>query len=192
MTRFNIHLTGVGGQGIGLISETVLRAADHAGWRVIGVDTHGLAQRGGIVISQVRLGDSVHSPLIPAGSADLVIALERHEAMRGLTSMLADAGTLIYYNTVWQPLDVRLNSADEVGEERISEVCRTRNIREFKVFDETLKDARMQNMALLGVVAREKLIPRVMVEHYHAAMEDLMAGKMLDANMALFETHRRG
>ena len=84
MDNFNIYLTGVGGQGIGLLSEILIRAADHAGHRVKGVDTHGLAQRGGIVVSRIRIGDRVHTPLIPAGEADLVIALERHEALRGL------------------------------------------------------------------------------------------------------------
>ncbi|MCU0237509.1 MAG: 2-oxoacid:acceptor oxidoreductase family protein, partial [Acidobacteria bacterium] len=49
--RFDIFVIGVGGQGIGLLSETLVRAADHAGMPVKGVDTHGLAQRGGIVAS---------------------------------------------------------------------------------------------------------------------------------------------
>ena len=53
MKKFNIYLTGVGGQGIGLISEILLRAADYAGFNVKSVDTHGLAQRGGIVVSQI-------------------------------------------------------------------------------------------------------------------------------------------
>ena len=75
MKDFNIYLTGVGGQGIGLISEIILRAADHAGHAVKSVDTHGLAQRGGIVVSQIRMGDGVFSPLISEGTADIAIAL---------------------------------------------------------------------------------------------------------------------
>ncbi|MBW2538534.1 MAG: 2-oxoacid:acceptor oxidoreductase family protein, partial [Deltaproteobacteria bacterium] len=54
MNSFNVYMTGVGGQGIGLLSEILLRAADHAGHTVKGVDTHGLAQRGGIVVSSLR------------------------------------------------------------------------------------------------------------------------------------------
>ena len=76
MKPFNIYLTGVGGQGIGLLIEILLRAADHAGFPVKGVDTHGLAQRGGIVVSQIRIGEEAHSPLIRQGEADLVVALE--------------------------------------------------------------------------------------------------------------------
>lgn len=55
MKSYNVYMSGVGGQGIGLLSEVLLRAADYAGYRVKAVDTHGLAQRGGIVVSQVRM-----------------------------------------------------------------------------------------------------------------------------------------
>ena len=115
MKAFNIYLTGVGGQGIGLISEVILRAADHGGHPVKSVDTHGLAQRGGIVVSQIRIGENVFSPLVPAGQADLVISLERHEALRAGGTVLKENGCLIYYNTVWQPLSVRLNETAEVA-----------------------------------------------------------------------------
>ena len=71
MTNFNVYLTGVGGQGIGMLSEIILRAADKAGYPVKAVDTHGLAQRGGVVVSQVRIGDNVHTPLIPLCNHDL-------------------------------------------------------------------------------------------------------------------------
>jgi Pyruvate/2-oxoacid:ferredoxin oxidoreductase gamma subunit len=94
MERFNIYLAGVGGQGIGLLSEIILRAADHAGHVVKAVDTHGLAQRGGIVVSQIRLGRYVHAPLIASNTADLVISLERHEALRALNHAAKDGGTL--------------------------------------------------------------------------------------------------
>ena len=80
MKTFNIYLSGVGGQGIGLLSELILRAVDHAGQPVKAVDTHGLAQRGGIVVSHIRIGPAVFSPLIRPHQADLVVALERHEA----------------------------------------------------------------------------------------------------------------
>lgn len=187
MDRFDIFLIGVGGQGIGLLSEVILRAADHAGHPVKGVDTHGLAQRGGIVRSRVRMGSNVHSPLTMAQSADLVVALERHEALRGMNTALRNGGTLLYYNTVWQPLAVRLDWAESIDAAAIAQECHRRNIREVKVLDETLTDARMQNMALLARIDRLGLIPEVDTEHYRAAMGDLMAGSMLEKNMALFE-----
>ena len=190
MKSTNIYLTGVGGQGIGLLAEILLRAADHASLRVKGVDTHGLAQRGGIVVSQLRIGDNVHSPLIPKGEADMVIGLERHETLRAMNLFLRDGGTVIYYNAVWQPLEVRLNEAQEISEEDISKQCIKRGIKEIKVFKDDLKDARMQNIVLLANIDRHHLIPEVQTEHYIKAMEDLMEGNMLKNNMKLFREER--
>ena len=187
MKSFNIYMAGVGGQGIGLLSETLLRATDHAGFKVKAVDTHGLAQRGGIVISHLRLGENVFSPLIFQNQADLVVALERHEALRAMNSALRDKGTLIYYDTAWQPLEVRINAADPVTREMIRRACRQRNIKEISVFRAGLKDARMQNMVVLANVHRHKLIPGVKKEHYYEAMKDLMQGTMLEMNLKLFE-----
>jgi indolepyruvate ferredoxin oxidoreductase, beta subunit len=187
MKTFNVYLIGVGGQGIGLLSEILLRAADHAGHRVMGVDTHGLAQRGGVVVSHLRIGDKVYTPMIPEGEADLVVGLERHEAARGLTGYLKDGGTLVYYNTVWQPLDVRLNVSEEISEETVSRECRNRNIREVKAFSPELPDGRMQNIAILANIDQNDLIPGVGTDHYREAMADLMTGDMLEKNLAFFK-----
>jgi indolepyruvate ferredoxin oxidoreductase beta subunit len=187
MSPFSVYLTGVGGQGIGLLSEIILRAADHAGFAVKSVDTHGLAQRGGIVVSQIRMGASVFSPLIPAGLADMVVSLERHEALRAATRMLKENGSLIYYDTVWQPLTVRLDEAAEVSRTDIVEHCRERGIRCLSVFRENLADIRMQNIVLLAQIDRNGLIPGIGREHYRQAMRDLMAGAMLETNQRLFQ-----
>jgi indolepyruvate ferredoxin oxidoreductase beta subunit len=188
MKNFNIYLIGVGGQGIGLLSEILLRAADKAGYPVKGVDTHGLAQRGGIVTSQIRMGDKAHSPLIAEGEADLLVALERHEALRGMNIALKAGGTLIYYNAVWQPLDVRLGLSDEIGEEMIQEACRKREITEIKVFHDHLSDARMQNIALLKAIHEKRVIPGLTGAHYRESMEDLMEGAMLKKNLDFFQS----
>ena len=187
MKAFNIYLTGVGGQGIGLISEVILRAADHGGHPVKSVDTHGLAQRGGIVVSQIRIGENVFSPLVPAGQADLVISLERHEALRAAGTVLKENGCLIYYNTVWQPLSVRLNKSAEVAESNVQDLCRARGIQVISVFHEDLPDIRMQNMAVLAEIHRHRMIPGIDLKHYQSAMADLMSGSMLKENRELFD-----
>jgi len=188
MRPFNIHLCGVGGQGIGLLCETILRAADHAGYVAKAVDTHGLAQRGGIVISQIRLGDVVHSPLIPERMADLVIGLERHEALRGMNVALRDGGTLIYYDTALQPLGVRLGTAAETSNDDIARVGRQRNITVHAVVQAALPDPRMQNMAVLATINSKNLIPGLTSAHYEQAMDDLLKGEMLRTNLQLFQT----
>ena len=187
MESFNVYMIGVGGQGIGLLSEVLLRAADYADLRVKAVDTHGLAQRGGVVVSQLRLGDNVFSPLIQRGQADLVVALERHEALRGLKTAARDGGTLVYYDTVWQPLDVRLDHSTEIQVSDIQRVCRERNIKDHVVFHPDLEDVRMQNIAVLSTIHKNELIPGIQEIHYRNAMEDLLQGSALKQNLKLFE-----
>jgi indolepyruvate ferredoxin oxidoreductase beta subunit len=190
VSGFNIYMTGVGGQGIGMLSEVLIRAVDHAGLAVRGVDTHGLAQRGGIVVSHLRIGTGAHSPLIPPHGAHLAAALERHEALRAAGEFLAEAGTLVYYDTVWQPLEVRLGSAREVTNAAIAAVCNDRGVNCLPVFREDLADVRMQNVVLLAVLAGRGLVPGLAPDHYRRAMGDLMAGGMLAANLALFDEER--
>lgn len=188
MNSFNIYLCGVGGQGIGLLAEILLRGADYAGLQAKAVDTHGLAQRGGIVVSHLRLGERVHSPMVSAGEADLVIALERHEALRGAETALRDGGTLIYYNTVLQPLGVRMGRDVEISEDFLQNHCSPRDIMVHKVENTGIIEPRMQNIAVLAHISKKNLVPHVKKEHLEKAMNDLMAGNMLKSNVELFNT----
>ena len=189
MHSFNIYLCGVGGQGIGLLCEILLRAADYAGHPAKAVDTHGLAQRGGTVVSHIRLGDGVFSPLIAEATADLVVALERHEAMRGLQKAARNAATLVYYQTAIQPIGVRLGLDPEISPEDIQAACNRRQMALHAVLDPGLPEPRMQNMVVLATICRQQLIPGLTSEHYLQAMEDLLDGPMLEANRQLFEQH---
>jgi indolepyruvate ferredoxin oxidoreductase beta subunit len=183
---FNIYLCGVGGQGIGLLCEILLRSCDYAGYQAKAVDTHGLAQRGGVVVSHLRLGKSVYSPMVSARQAHLVVALERHEAMRGADFALQDGGVLIYYNTVLQPLGVRLGRDKEVSEQAILTYCKQRKIEVHSVSDSSISDHRKQNIAVLAKIHNKRLIPQLEEEHFLRAMGDLMSGEMLDNNIELF------
>jgi len=187
MKTMNIYLTGVGGQGIGLISEIIMRAADHAGLNVKGVDTHGLAQRGGIVASQIRIGESVHTPLIPNQGADMVVALERCEALRATDSYLKSGGILVYYDVIWQLLPVRLSLDKEVGSDALFDFCKDNGIKIMDVFAPQLTEPRRQNIALLACICGNNLIVGISKVDYLSAMDDLMAGSMHAKNMAFFE-----
>ncbi len=188
MKAFNIYLIGVGGQGIGLLSEAIIKAVDLAGIKVRGVDTHGLAQRGGTVSSHIRMGDEVYSPLNRRHQADLLIALERHEALRAINQYAGNESTLVYYDAVWQPLNVRLGKEKQVETAQVAESCVEMKIREFRVFIDNLSDSRMQNVALLACIARNKLIPGVGKEHYIQALKEIMEEKTFQKNMDLFES----
>ncbi len=185
---FNIYLCGVGGQGIGLLSEILLRSSDYAGYRAKAVDTHGLAQRGGVVVSHLRLGEKVYSPMVSARQADLVVALERHEAIRGADYALRDGGVLIYYDTVLQPLGVRLGKDREVTKEMLTRNSISRNITVHRVKNDSISDPRMQNIVVLSHLHKKALIPHRKEEHFLSAMVDLMDGSMLDKNTELFKS----
>ncbi|MBQ9069166.1 MAG: 2-oxoacid:acceptor oxidoreductase family protein, partial [Eggerthellaceae bacterium] len=83
----NVLIAGVGGQGSVLAAKILAQAAMEKGWQVRTAETIGMAQRGGNVLSHVRmgnLGEEVHAPLVPQGAADCVIALEPGEGLRAL------------------------------------------------------------------------------------------------------------
>lgn len=224
---FNIYMTGVGGQGIGLLSQSLLTAIDLAGIKAIAVDTHGLAQRGGVVVSRIRCGANVHSPLIMKGCANLILALEVHEAMRALIhhfphhrdpssksprpDMISPPSdhenskgdshgkkmkitafpspALLFLDVVWQPLPVRLGEANVITAESVKSFCHKYHIKQHRVISDEIQDPRMQNMALLGTLAAQKLVPNVETPHYRKAIETLFKGDALHKNMELFDQY---
>ncbi|RLC05834.1 MAG: pyruvate ferredoxin oxidoreductase [Deltaproteobacteria bacterium] len=189
MKAYNIHITGVGGQGIGLLSQALLRGIDHAGINALAVDTHGLAQRGGVVVSMIRCGDKIHSPMIMKNSADLVLGMEIHEAMRGLETALKKGGTLVYLDVSWQPLGVRLGLNTELTANDIQTACESIGAVAVKVDTRTMDDSRMQNMALLGTIAKQRIVPGVSKQNYDDALEDLLSGEMLRKNKEIFNVY---
>ncbi len=186
--KFDVYMIGVGGQGIGLLSEALARAVRASGQDVRGVDTHGLAQRGGTVVSQLRIGPDAHTPLIRAHAAELVIAMERNEALRGILSHAKPGGTVLWYDAVWQPLRVRMRVEKPLGSESIAQACEQLGLTERRVYVEDLKDARMQNTAILAAVASHALVPGVTREHLRESLSDLLGGTMLANNLAIFDS----
>lgn len=91
----SLLLAGVGGHGVLALSRIVSEGALAAGFDVRKSEIHGMSQRGGSVVSEVRFGTRVHSPLIPAGSADLLLSLELLEALRHLHRLRRDAAVLV-------------------------------------------------------------------------------------------------
>lgn len=83
MKPINFIIGGLGGQGILFMTKILAQTALQKGYNVMGAETHGMAQRGGSVISHLRLGN-VNSSLVKSGSADVLLALEENEAYRNL------------------------------------------------------------------------------------------------------------
>ncbi|MBR1470111.1 MAG: indolepyruvate oxidoreductase subunit beta [Lachnospiraceae bacterium] len=98
----DILICGVGGQGTVLASKIIAAAAMEEGNAVHSAETIGMAQRGGSVTSHVRIGEGAYSPLIPHGSAELLLAFEPAEAVRNL-SYLCPGGTAVVNTSVVAP-----------------------------------------------------------------------------------------
>jgi indolepyruvate ferredoxin oxidoreductase beta subunit len=95
METVNIILCGLGGQGILFMTKVLAQSALDKGFNILGAETHGMAQRGGSVVSHLRVGD-VQSSLVKTGSAHFLLALEENEAYRNLP--FVSHGARMYVN----------------------------------------------------------------------------------------------
>lgn len=95
MKTFNVSLVGVGGQGILLTADLLAKTAAIAGMDVKKSEIHGMAQRGGSVISQVRFGSEVASPIIQEGTSDILVSFDRLEALRWAHLLSKDGKALV-------------------------------------------------------------------------------------------------
>jgi indolepyruvate ferredoxin oxidoreductase, beta subunit len=91
--KCNLIITGLGGQGIVFLTRLLVQTAAALEWPVLASETHGMSQRGGAVISHVRIGDNP-APLIRRGTADLLLAMDSDEAVRNLP-FLRPGGTAV-------------------------------------------------------------------------------------------------
>lgn len=105
----NFLISGVGGQGILLFSDILGKAAIKEGLNVRGSETHGMAQRGGSVVSHIRIGN-VFSPLIPKGGADFLVAMEPVEALRYVEYLKKDSTSIVNTSTI-----IPMNVVSKIG-----------------------------------------------------------------------------
>lgn len=161
MTK-NILICGVGGQGTVLAAKVLSQAALTAGQKVMSAETIGMAQRGGSVVSHVRIGEDVYSPLITEGQADIMIAFEAAEAVRNLHYLKKD-GLVIVNKKIVQPVTASLtgksfeletmvdalkNSAGEVVAVDTEQACAE------------LGSSKVANVVLLGAACRTHLVEK--------------------------------
>jgi indolepyruvate ferredoxin oxidoreductase beta subunit len=118
--EFNILITGVGGQGVILMSELLGKAAIADGLSVRGSEILGMAVRGGSVTTIIRVGEDVYGPLIPAGKCDIVMGLEPSEALRN-AHFLSKSGLVILNTVPIIPFTVSLGQSSYPSLEQIVE-----------------------------------------------------------------------
>ncbi len=180
----NILIAGVGGQGTLLASRILGRVALDGGYDVKVSEVHGMAQRGGSVVTYVKYGEKVHSPIIEEGEADIVLAFEELEAYRYLP-FLKKGGKLLMNTQCTDPMPVITGKMTYPAgiPEKISE----------KGVDLTAVDAlalareagseKAVNVVLIGVLAANTDIPE---KEWLAAIAHTVPPKFLEINEKAF------
>lgn len=120
---YDVYLIGVGGQGLLTIGEVLAEAATRLGLPVHLYPYKGMAQRGGLVRAQLRLGREAAGPNIPPRGADLVLAMEVSEALRAVR-FLKPGGEFLLYGEQWLPTAVMLGKAPYPSLEAVMDAVR--------------------------------------------------------------------
>jgi len=184
MNKTDILIAGVGGQGTILTGRVIAALAMAEGLDVKTAETHGMAQRGGSVISHVRIDEKVYSPLIPQGDGDILLSFEKLEALRWLP-YLAPTGTVIVNTQELEPLPVLTGQAEYTAgilEEIESKVARLIAVDALSI-DPVSSNPKMVNTFLLGILAR---IMPYEKEKWLKVMEQEIKAKLVDINKQSF------
>jgi len=120
ITPYDIFLVGVGGQGVLTIGELMMEAALRQGVPVSFYPTKGMAQRGGFVKAQLRLGRQAAGPAIPERGADLLVSMEVSETLKGVR-LIKPGGEVVLFGQVWPPAAVMLGKAPYPALEQVLE-----------------------------------------------------------------------
>jgi indolepyruvate ferredoxin oxidoreductase beta subunit len=183
----NVLICGVGGQGVILFSDLLSNIALAAGLDVKKSEVHGMAQRGGSVNTHVRFGRKVFSPLIEEGTADLIVAFEKLEAVRYL-HFLAPGGRLVYDDYRLEPLPVQLGlvpgATDEDLEARLAGRAENRTLVPAFAAALELGNKRVQNVVMLGAASRFLEFP---VDSCREMIRDMVKPKFVELNLRAFE-----
>lgn len=185
----SVVLVGVGGQGILLASTIVARAAMLAGFDVKTNEVHGMAQRGGSVIAQIRYGAEVHSPLVTPGEARVLGSFERIEALR-CAHYLAPGGLAVVSTQAIVPVTVSSGQAQYPADsdERLRAVFPRLAALDAAEVATTLGDIRAANMVLLGALSTGLDLDEAL---WRQAIEKSVAPRTLALNIQAFEAGRQ-
>lgn len=183
MTR-NIVIVGVGGQGTLLASKVLGRLAMAQDLAVKVSEVHGMAQRGGGVITHVRFGETVHAPLVAEGEADVVVAFEPLEALRSLP-YLKPEGVVITSTRPILPMPV-ITGAAVYPQDALETLAASAKLiaLDAQALAEGANAPRAVNIVLLGVLAAHWPIPK---EDWLKAIAGSVPAHTFAGNQAAFE-----
>jgi indolepyruvate ferredoxin oxidoreductase beta subunit len=181
----NIILAGVGGQGILRASDILCMALMVSGFDVKKSEVHGMAQRGGCVISHVRYGEKVYSPLSSKGDVDIVVSFEKLETLRYLDYMKPD-GKLIINADELNPPSVNLGEA-VYPKDVLQYVKKSfKTVKVLKATDLAIKagDIRTANTVLLGALS---LFLPVQIKIWEKILHEVFPQKTININLNAFK-----
>lgn len=187
---YNVIITGVGGQGNVLMAQMFGAALADQGFNVTVGDTYGAAQRGGAVLSHLRISEkSVFSPLTPAGRADFIISLEPAEALRVIGLYGNPDVNLISNNRPNYPFDVTSGNVRYPNQKEI-ETAAAQLTKKAIFVDASALALKMgapvlTNTIMSGMAVGSGLLP-VSPENFEAVISDQFAGKKFELNQAAF------
>ena len=185
MNNLNILIVGVGGQGTLLASRFLGTAAALLGKDVKLSEVHGMSQRGGSVITCVKIGDKIYSPLIAEGEADMILSFEQVEAARWL-SYLKKGGTVITNTQKIESMPVISGKA--IYPDNVLEVLEQSDIRLIALdalsIAEQCGSPKAVNVVLLGVLASQ--LSEVDMGIWEQCLEKVIPAKVLDLNKKAF------
>jgi indolepyruvate ferredoxin oxidoreductase beta subunit len=189
---YSVILAGVGGQGVVLASRLIAQAAMNNGHAARTAETIGMAQRGGCVVSHVRVGEEIHSPLVPKGGADLILGFEPAEAVRALPYLKPD-GVVITSTKAIRPVTASLTGSDYDGTEAIAYLKkaapRLYTIDGDAIFREA-GSSKVLNVALLGAAAALGLVGLTLEDH-EKAIRERVAPRFVQMNLAALSAGAR-
>ena len=184
----SVVLVGVGGQGILLASEVIAQAAVAAGFDVKTNEVHGMAQRGGSVIAQIRYGKEVFSPLVPKGTAKVLGSLERIECLR-YAEYLADDGVAVVSDQKIVPVisSTGGTSYPEVDEQMLSKFFPKLVYVRAVELATALGNVKTSNIILLGTLSTYLDLPE---STWETAIRRSVKEKFIDVNIEAFQKGR--
>ena len=184
--KFDLVIVGVGGQGTLLASKILGRLALKEGCGVKVSEVHGMSQRGGSVITHVRVGDRVHSPIVAAGEADFLLSFEQLEAARAAAFLKKDGVAIVNTQRIL-PMPVITGSVG-YPEDPLAAIqdCRIEKADALCIAAECGSQKAL-NLVLLGMLSKHLPFEE---KSWHEAIEACVPAKTLSVNLAAFTRGR--
>ena len=180
-----IILVGVGGQGTITTSTILSKGLIEKGYDVKMSEIHGMSQRGGTVVTQIKYGDKVYSPIVGEGEADLIVSFEKIEAVRAIP-YLKEGGTVITDTREILPMPVLTGAAEYPSDalEELKKVVPNVFVVEAYQAAEELGNVKAQNIVLLGALVKQLGLDDV---DWKGLVAKNVPEKLVDLNLSAFE-----